>query len=402
MRHAVLCVTLALLVAVPARTRDDVPDLAALRDRATRGDVLARDELGRRLRFGKGVARDPAEAATWFQRAADAGHPPSLVQLGLLHHHGEGVPKDDAKAVVLFRAAAERGDPDGTFNLALHLGRGLGVARDDAESARWYRKSAELGDGEAMLRLAEAYRDGRGVAADRGQAWTWGQLALASIEDERLHWQAVGVLEGLAGGTPLHHVVQERWMREARRAAEAWSGPRDEVARLEEKAGKAEDRGGFVQARETLSEALRLARAAQLDVQWVARITYNLGRVAGHAGDATTAERLLRQALALDEGLTGATSESVAMTRFELARLMHDTGRHAEAVPEYERGLAIARRFGAPVADPLAFAADLEDLAASLRAAGRPEEATAAATEARALREANPGVRPSFVPTRYR
>ena len=49
-------------------------DLTTLREKAEGGDAVSQFELGMRFFEGDGVAKDEAEAATWFRRAAKQGH----------------------------------------------------------------------------------------------------------------------------------------------------------------------------------------------------------------------------------------------------------------------------------------------------------------------------------------
>jgi TPR repeat protein len=58
---------------------------------------------------GTGVTKDAAEAARWYQKAADAGYALGMVNLGLLYENGLGVTKDAAEAKRWYRKAADAG-----------------------------------------------------------------------------------------------------------------------------------------------------------------------------------------------------------------------------------------------------------------------------------------------------
>ena len=85
-------------------------DVAQLRPMAEQGDVRAQNELGDRYYFGRGVARDDAEAVRWYRRAAAQGNALGRVNLGYMYERGRGVQRDQVEAVRLYRLAAEQGD----------------------------------------------------------------------------------------------------------------------------------------------------------------------------------------------------------------------------------------------------------------------------------------------------
>ena len=65
--------------------------------------------IGRLYFDGKGVTRDFAEAATWFQKADGEGLPVAQWDLGMMYYRGYGVPKDLASARAWLQKAAARG-----------------------------------------------------------------------------------------------------------------------------------------------------------------------------------------------------------------------------------------------------------------------------------------------------
>lgn len=65
-------------------------ELAALRDRAERGDAQAQCALGERYRYGRGVDRDAALAFAWFQKAALQGYADGQSKLGAMYFAGRG------------------------------------------------------------------------------------------------------------------------------------------------------------------------------------------------------------------------------------------------------------------------------------------------------------------------
>jgi len=68
--------------------------------------------------LGRGVARDYAQARSWFEQAAEAGNAEAMRNLGILYENGEGVAKDSAQAHNWYQKAAEAGDPYSRAKLA--------------------------------------------------------------------------------------------------------------------------------------------------------------------------------------------------------------------------------------------------------------------------------------------
>ena len=115
-------------------------------------------------RFGRGVAKDDAEAVRLYRLAAENGHRSARVALGYLYANGECVTRDDAEALRHYRIAAEKGDRQAQFEVgyALKFGR-MGLDEDPAAAVRFYRQSGGQGHSEALHGLAVLYHEGRGV-----------------------------------------------------------------------------------------------------------------------------------------------------------------------------------------------------------------------------------------------
>jgi hypothetical protein len=80
-------------------------------------------ELWRIYFFGRDVDKDPAEAARFLTRAAEAGLPKAQMQIAFRYLNGEGVAKDDVRAHMWFFIADKGGDPIATKALALSSNR---------------------------------------------------------------------------------------------------------------------------------------------------------------------------------------------------------------------------------------------------------------------------------------
>ena len=61
------------------------------------------------LNKGTGVAKDKAEAVSWYRKAADQGHAVAQFNLGVCYAKGTDIAKDKAEAVSWYRKAADQG-----------------------------------------------------------------------------------------------------------------------------------------------------------------------------------------------------------------------------------------------------------------------------------------------------
>ncbi|MDE0390687.1 MAG: trypsin-like peptidase domain-containing protein [Rhodospirillales bacterium] len=124
-------------------------DSAMLRRAAENGFILAQNSLGSSLKDSERWA----EAARWFRRSAQQGHPVGLYQLGLAHYRGRGVTRDHARAFELTLRAARSGHAIAEYGVGLSYQRGEGTARDVAKARRWFQRAAENGVDEAREKL---------------------------------------------------------------------------------------------------------------------------------------------------------------------------------------------------------------------------------------------------------
>ncbi|MFZ5720956.1 MAG: caspase family protein [Pseudomonadota bacterium] len=124
---------------------------------AKEGDPKAQAYVGRIYAEGFDLEPNHAQAAVWYQKAADQGYAPAMIDLGQLYERGLGVPKDPVKAVNLYRRAT--GLPPNDFAAAATVAGSDEVARLNA------RYEAARADAEALTRELEASR--RALAEER-------------------------------------------------------------------------------------------------------------------------------------------------------------------------------------------------------------------------------------------
>lgn len=140
---------------------------------AERGSAPAMINLGHRLARGEDGPRDERAAFEWYRRAARADHPLAWFNLGVCWAEGRGVAPDDAAALKAFRIAANQGILAAQYNLARFYLEGRGGEPQPARAVRWFKEAAERGDGVAMVDLALCYLEGTGTDVDRERARQW-------------------------------------------------------------------------------------------------------------------------------------------------------------------------------------------------------------------------------------
>jgi uncharacterized protein len=229
--------------------KDDVEANRLLQKAAARGYMAAEESLGIFAETGIGLDHPaPADALTWYKKAAQLGSLDAETDIALLYANGKGVPRDSAQAVVWFRRAADGGDPSAQYNLALMYERGEGVPRDYHEAVRWfsaaadqnlippllalaeisiqppsptlptnvnkavdyYQKAAGLGSAAAEVALGTIFSKGMQGKVDYAQAAGWYTKAAQQGEPDGQF--ALGVSYALGHGVPVDYAQARRWL----------------------------------------------------------------------------------------------------------------------------------------------------------------------------------------------
>ena len=164
---------------------------------------------------------------------------------------------------------------------------------------------------------------------------------------------------------------------------------------------QAEARKDYQAARIAYSRALLNAKLGEAPPAATSMLTYNLGRMEGYACNFSEAERLILDALAQEEKLSGPSSGLTSMRLLELARLNFDRGLYSQSLTYFERGVSAVEKLDIESSDPSGFALVLDDWAKALKESGEEEKAQGVLKRATSIRDRNPGKRPGFVPARY-
>ena len=112
---------------------------------ASQGNVKAMYDVGKLYERGRGVKKDMASAAEFFQKSASAGNPAAQARLGILYFEGRGVKQNYNKALKLLNSAANNNIPSAQFQLANMYELGTGVKQDLKQSIAWYKKADKYG-----------------------------------------------------------------------------------------------------------------------------------------------------------------------------------------------------------------------------------------------------------------
>ena len=166
---------------------------------------------------GEGVTKDPAQAAVWFQRAADLGDAASKAALGAFLFNGDpraGVAKDAARGLALVRQAFAEGYSQALFQVARCYLRGEGVEKDAAHGVSLLRQAINQGDdmkARAETALTVCYMEGNGVEADTVQAALWCQQAVKSGDAQAIALLPINRECNFCGTTPARQLCVRCW-----------------------------------------------------------------------------------------------------------------------------------------------------------------------------------------------
>ena len=166
----------------------------------------------------------------------------------------------------------------------------------------------------------------------------------------------------------------------------------------------AEQKGDYQLAKQNYSRALLNAEWGHSPISGKSMVTYNLGRVTGYLCEFEEAERLLLEALSLQQKVPLADDPDhtiLSMRYFELGRFYYDYGYYDQAILYLEKGIPIAEKLDIEKSDPIAFAYILDEYEVALRETNQINKAESIKTKSAEIRRVNSGKYPIFVPKRY-
>lgn len=143
--------------------------------------------------------KDYLKAIQVWRPLAQAGDAAAQYRLGVMYAEGRGVAPNDAEAALWFERAAEQGEPMAQYNLGASYAEGTGVRKDLATAAKWFRRAADQGIALAQLNLGLLYANGVGVPQDNVEALKWIDLAIYALPAGGLRSDAAKAVADVAG-----------------------------------------------------------------------------------------------------------------------------------------------------------------------------------------------------------
>ncbi|MDF1814489.1 MAG: tetratricopeptide repeat protein [Verrucomicrobiales bacterium] len=142
-----------------------------LEQAAKLGDRDAQFYYGESSVFGTMIVEN-GEGFEYLERAADSGHPRSLLFRGFCCLEGLGVGKDEKRGYEFVSRAAEKGSLEALFQMGLCRANGVGTEKSERSAASAFKTAADLGHIPAMYRHAQCLIVGYGTpkAFDEGVA----------------------------------------------------------------------------------------------------------------------------------------------------------------------------------------------------------------------------------------
>ena len=132
-----------------------------------------------------------AKAFPTLVRAAGAGYPAAEFHLSKIYERGgAGQTADLVKARMWAERAAKAGVPEAMFNLGLFMYEGQGGPPDLPGAADWFTRAAKLGLKDAQYNLARLYENGYGVTQNFSLAYQWYLVAADVSGDKEAHADA--------------------------------------------------------------------------------------------------------------------------------------------------------------------------------------------------------------------
>lgn len=153
---------------------------APLRQAADTGDAAAMFEIASRHFEGRGVAKDMARAALWYEKAAEHGLAPAQFRIGNFYEKGVGVERDMAKAKTWYQLAATQGNASAMHNLAVLFAMGADGTTDNESATRWFLEAAEHGISDSQFNLGILAAKGVGMKQDLVESYKWFALVAKS------------------------------------------------------------------------------------------------------------------------------------------------------------------------------------------------------------------------------
>jgi TPR repeat protein len=153
-------------------------EMSSILPRAQAGDPAAEVAVGKMYESGKGIARDYAQAETWYAKAADQGSLDGALALGELYFKGHGVGRDFTEAEKYIEGPAEQGIAEAQYYMGWFYSHGQGVRfQDFNKAAEWMLRAANQNNARAQMEMGDFAFNGQGMGQNYEDAYFWYLLA---------------------------------------------------------------------------------------------------------------------------------------------------------------------------------------------------------------------------------
>lgn len=119
--------------------------IADIQAQAGEGNPEAMRDLGRAYMQGRDIARDPALAIEWMNKAAAVGDAEAMADLARAYESGNAVEYNLATAYEWHIKAAEAGNARAQYQLGLGYARGIGVKKNKELAKHWLELARKNG-----------------------------------------------------------------------------------------------------------------------------------------------------------------------------------------------------------------------------------------------------------------
>ncbi len=150
--------------------------LNAYKKAAKAGNPLGIYNMGLIFDYGKGHTMNEKMAEDLYQKAASQGVASAMTRLGDYDFNGLAAKQDTDEALSWYKKAADSGNPTALYMLGLFSESGIGEDLNYQQAFKYYQAAALKGNEKAMIAVARFYQYGIGMPKEPAQAEHWYQM----------------------------------------------------------------------------------------------------------------------------------------------------------------------------------------------------------------------------------
>jgi TPR repeat protein len=208
------------------------------------GHVGAAMTLGDIYYYGVDTAPDPKRAFDYYMKAAKFAYAPAAVAVAQMYEAGEiGGRADHAKALAWYAQAARTNHPQALYAMAVAFDRGEGVAPNPQTALAFYKLAATQGEPAARTAIGTYFYTGEsGLPHDPVLARMWFELAATAGDPDGMF--NLAAMQAKGEGGEVDRVKAWGWLKIAEKQGHANAGS---AARALEGQFTPQDRAGVAE-----------------------------------------------------------------------------------------------------------------------------------------------------------